>query len=69
MDGQTWTYSYYCKWKGYNELFHSTWEPESNVKSASRILREYKAKHIEDDAPEGGNSRKKQKKSHWLTFV
>eukprot|EP01050_Picozoa_sp_SAG11_P047932 SAG11_NODE_25372_length_359_cov_3.596154_1_plen_46_part_10 len=32
---------------------------EANVKSASRILREYKAKHIEDDAPEGGGSRKK----------
>ena len=63
-DGRTKTYSYYCKWKGYNELFHSTWEPEANVKSASRILREYKAKHIEDDAPEGGSSRKKQKKSH-----
>jgi hypothetical protein len=46
LDGRTKKYSFYIKWKGYNELFHSTWEPESSLRnSAKRILREYKESH------------------------
>jgi hypothetical protein len=60
-DGRTKKYSYYIKWKGYNELFHSTWEPESSFSgTARRILQEYKKSHALDSSPEGGGSANKR---------
>lgn len=60
-DGRTKKYSYYIKWKGYNELFHSTWEPESSLSgTARRILQEYKKSHALDSSPEGGGSANKR---------
>ena len=63
-DGRTKQYHFYIKWKGYNELFHSTWEPEQSLRTtAKRILREYKESHSLDSSSEEGSSANKRHKS------
>jgi len=45
-DHRTKTYYYLVKWRGYNELFESRWEPRTHLDDgASELLKEYDAKH------------------------
>ena len=45
-DHRTKSYYYLVKWKGYNELSESRWEPRAHLEEgAKEILKEYDAKH------------------------
>ena len=45
-DPRTKSYYYLVKWKGYNELFESRWEPRAHlIEGAAEPLQEYDAKH------------------------
>ena len=45
-DPKTNSYYYLVKWKGYNELFESRWEPRAHLKKGAKaILKEYDDKN------------------------
>ena len=55
-DHRTKSYYYLVKWKGYNELFESRWEPRIQLEEcASELLQEYEAKHDLEVSSRGRN--------------
>jgi len=55
-DDRTKSYYYLVKWKGYNELFESRWEPRIHLEEgASKLLKEYEAKHDLEVSSRGRN--------------
>ena len=66
-DPRTKSYYYLVKWKGYNELFESRWEPRAHLEEgASELLKEYDAKYgievssRDSSFQEGGGSSKEK---------
>ena len=67
-DHRTKTYYYLVKWRGYNELFESRWEPRTHLEDGAReLLKEYDAKHgieVSSQVPQvregGGPSQKNE---------
>ena len=66
-DPRTKSYYYLVKWKGYNELFESRWEPRAHLEQgAADLLKEYEAKYgievssQDSSFQEGGGSSKPQ---------
>ena len=57
-DHKTKSYYYLVKWKGYNELFESRWEPREHLEhGASEILEAYESKHDIDVSSRGSSVR------------
>ena len=55
-DHRTKSYYYLVKWKGYNELFESRWEPRIHLEEgASELLKEYEVKHDLEVSSRGRN--------------
>ena len=58
-DHKTKSYYYLVKWKGYNELFESRWEPRAHLEhGAHEILTDYEAKHAIDVSSQGSSVEK-----------
>eukprot|EP01050_Picozoa_sp_SAG11_P005889 SAG11_NODE_432_length_9520_cov_102.527863_11_plen_310_part_00 len=53
---------YYCKWKGYDEIYRSTWEPrahlaEGKTPAQTKLLDDYEKRHRLDASSSGGEAK------------
>ena len=66
---------YLISYKGYHELFHSTWEPREFLDNAREIRNAYDKEHEifvdETKVKEGGGTKSKKRKRNWndLTVI